>query len=495
MAIKYKLATTINKIESRFALKLERERTDIAKLLDYINEGGKLESIFPQTVMESLKKQFVERGYIDSEQRLQTKGYNFMNNPYYIEEETGIYSIQFANICDQNQFMIIKMDRKLANQDSPECEINQNFFMHNEIIIGENENVILDGLQNTCRKAYKGKDEERVITFNLSNNTYNAGYGDKLLGNHALGIILEKAKQKFNEDFDYLVPIDECFSKLRINNLKDIDFKSLVSGNITLESENFEITSHPLFIDNNSIATEYAYLYMYNKIINGQYLKYSEMNEILENEVLSSTMLSQEVKNYMIGFTFTKEGFKTYLSKDKYEHMSYKLRVMDELLNFKIDNNSTLKSKTYQDLAKSLANSISPKNVDKIDLVMGYAFVDNRKNNIIQCIESFKELYSNIQIIRKNDGSNQKEDENLKVSVKDHEVTVKTNKEIGTNFHDRFIVFEMKDGTVKTMLVTCEIGQFFNLNTGDTLGSIINIPNTETIKNNKSLIQMIKEAR
>ncbi len=495
MAIKYKMPTTLNTIESRFILKLERERQDIAKLLQNIKNGDRLETLFPRSVMESIKKQFIEKGYIDSEQRLQTKGLNFIDNPYYIEEETGIYSVQFANVGDQNQYLIVKMDRKLANQDSPKCVIEQNFFMHNEIIIGENENIIIDGLSNTANFGYKGKSEDRTITFDLCSKTYNAGYGKKILGFNTSDVIFNQAVKKFNEDFNYLMPI-ENFSRLRISDLKDIDFKSLVSGKITKESDNFDIISHPLFIDDLSIGTEYAYLYMYNKIItDGQYLKYTEMNEIFENEVLSSSMLSQDIKDQMVGFNFTKEGFKKYLSKDKFEHMSYKLRVMDELLNIKIDNNSNLQLRTYSDLARYVANNISPKNVDKLDFVMGYAFVDNKKNNIISCIEAFQEYYPNMQIVRKNDGSNQKENENLKVSIKDHKVDIKTNKEIGSNFHDRFIVFEMKDGTVKTMLVTCEIAQFFNLNTGDTLGSIINIPNNDVIKNNKSLIQMIKEAR
>ena len=495
MAIQYKMLTTLNKVESRFDLNLKRERQDIAKLLQNIKNGDRLESLFPRSIMESIKKQFIEKGYIDSEQRLQTKGLDFIDNPYYKEEETGIYSIQFANVGDQNQDLIVKMDRKLANQESSKCEIDQNFFMHNEIIIGENENIIIEGLKNTTNFGYKGKSEERTITFNLCSKSYNAGYGEKLLGDKTSNVILNNAFKKFSEDFNYLMPV-ENFSRLRISNLKDIDFKSLVSGKITKGSDNFEIISHPLFIDDLFIATEYAYLYMYNKIItDGQYLEYTEMNEMFENEVLSFSMLSKDVKDQMVGFNFTKEGFKKYLSKDKFEHMFYKLRVIDELLNIKIDNNSNLQLRTYFDLAKYVANNISPKNVDKLDFVMGYAFVDNKKNNIISCVEAFQEYYPNIQIVRKNDGSNQKEDENLKLSVKDHKVDIKTNKEIGSNFHDRFIVFEMKDGTVKTMLVTCEIAQFFNLNTGDTLGSIINIPNNDVIKNNKSLIQMIKEAR
>ena len=69
------------------------------------------------------------------------------------------------------------------------------------------------------------------------------------------------------------------------------------------------------------------------------------------------------------------------------------------------------------------------------------------------------------------------------------------NKEIKTLFHDRYIVFEMNDKTTKTMLATNEVGQFFNLNTNEPLGTIMLISNDEVVRNNKNLYTMIKEAR
>ena len=56
-------------------------------------------------------------------------------------------------------------------------------------------------------------------------------------------------------------------------------------------------------------------------------------------------------------------------------------------------------------------------------------------------------------------------------------------------------LFELKDKTYKIFLVTCEIGSLFNMETNETKGTLFEIPNTEVVKNGKSLINMIKEDR
>ena len=66
---------------------------------------------------------------------------------------------------------------------------------------------------------------------------------------------------------------------------------------------------------------------------------------------------------------------------------------------------------------------------------------------------------------------------------------------MGQNFHDSYILFEMKDGTYKCMLATNEVGQFFNITNNEPLGSIMIISNDEIIKGGKSLITMVKEAK
>lgn len=499
MTIKYKMPITIKTIESRYSLDLERKRLDVKSLLTRLSNGEKLEKIFPvHSINQSILKQFVDRGYVDNSQILQGKGYEFLENPYYEEQETGIYSINFAKITlnGTNYTMLLKFNRRLANKNSPYGKYNfDNVIYDNEVSMGSDEIIIVKNLLNKSNQSTFIEDEKQIkMEIDLNSKKYNAGDGNMKLGDTLSSKILPSLKDLFETSVKFF-NVTESFDKLIVKSLKDIDFESLLNCKYSNSIGGFDIIDHPIQINDEQVAKQYAYLFMFNKVINGEYLKYDEMNEIFENEVLSTEIYSENIKTKMNGFTYSKSGFEKYLPKEKYEAMGYKLRVMDELLNYTLQDNSLKDVRNYSDLVDYLCTQVSPKDVARVNLVLGYPFADIRSNQIIDCIEAFQKKYKEIIIIQKNDGKNQKENVSIKQSVKDHNVVCKINKEIKTLFHDRYIVFEMNDKTTKTMLATNEVGQFFNLNTNEPLGTIMLISNDEVVRNNKNLYSMIKEAR
>lgn len=499
MAIKYKLPIDIIPIESRYSLSLERKRIDVCNVLKKLNEGVRLETLFPvQSVYQSILKQFVDRGYIDNSQTVQNKGQLFIENPYYDEEETGIYNIEFTNLplAGTNYQIILKMNRTLANEDSTATRFSfDNLICDNELKMGDDEIITIKSILNKSRNsAYLCSRKHGNFEIDLSTAKYNAGYGYMKLGNTLSEKLLNSLRDLFITKVSYMTPT-ESFDTLIIKNLNDIDLESLYNGRITREVAGFEIVDQPIQINEIQIANQYAYLFMYDKIINGEYLKYEEMNEIFTNEVLSSSIYTDDIKESMSSFTYSEAGFVKYLPKDKYEAMSYKLRVMDMLLNYSIVDNSIKNVRNYNELVNYIASIVSPNDVKKVYLVLGYAFADIKKNQIIECIEAFQPKYSDLEIIRKTDGGNQKESKSIIQSVSDHGVKSRINREIKEYFHDRYIVFELKDGTTKTMLATNEVGQFFNLDTREPMGKIMLISNDEVVKNGKSLYKMIKEAK
>ena len=142
-----------------------------------------------------------------------------------------------------------------------------------------------------------------------------------------------------------------------------------------------------------------------------------------------------------------------------------------------------------------LRGKVSPSEVDTLYMVMGYAFARNKKNNMVECVRHFKSQYSNIVIVNKSGEGKVNEDQTIKDDISALGVHTINKQSIDTLFHDRYLIFELKDKTYKTFLVTCEIGSIFNQDTNETKGTLFEIPNTEVVKNNQSIINMIKEDR
>ena len=128
-------------------------------------------------------------------------------------------------------------------------------------------------------------------------------------------------------------------------------------------------------------------------------------------------------------------------------------------------------------------------------MVMGYAFARNKKNHMVKCVENFLNYYGGLVIVNKSGEGKVNEDQDIKDRINELGVPTVSVPAIDTMFHDRYLIFELKDGTYKIFLVTCEIGSLFNVETNETKGTLFEIPYTDVVKNGKSLINMIKEGK
>lgn len=497
MGITLNLNTTKKTLEGKYEFTFKRERKDIKNTLLEIQNGNTIGKMFPTSVAISLKKQFQENGYIDSNGNLMAQGITFIKYPFKTDFERSIYTVEFmeVDIAGVKRQIVVNMTRRLVNEDNkPSTFTFQNLITMNEIQIND-EKIYFERLENISKdKAYLGKEKPSKISFDVTSGTYNAGFGNKELGSSMNDLVNDYVKTLIKEKVSYFVLDDEM--NVVVKNLSDFTMEDLLHGELSyLKTDEIEFSKVPLVITDSATAQKYAYLYMYNKIGSGEYLSFDEMNEAFNNEVLSSSIIDRSVKASMQGFTYSEEGFKKYLDKSKYDDLSYKLNVMKTLLNYESKDNKIHKVRNYFELTDYIKTIISPKDVNKVSLVLGYAMVNNSKNTIIECLGALKSEFTNIEIVAKNDGSNQKTSESIKASILYLGVPIKTNTEIGKKFHDRYIVFELKDGTYKVMLATNEIGQFFNVETHEPLGTLMVIPNEEVIKAGKSLINMVKEAR
>lgn len=496
MSITFKVKGKIVNIEGKFDLLFERKREDIKSVLEKISNGENLFDLFPISVAQSLLKQFIEKGYLDHNQQIQVNGNKFIRNPFKEEKETSIYSIDLFEfeLEGVKRQLVVNMTRRLTSEERKPAPLpTGNMTIGNELQIND-EKIYFKNLKNVSNRVYLGNDNDKTVVFTLDDSKYNAGYGFKDVGD--LKDVLTAYVRGYVEGQQNYFLFDGAMQSIIINQLKDFNIEDLLNGIISkITIGNIEIINMPISITSTRTATEYAYLFMYNKLVNGEYLTINEMNEAFENEVLSSNIFPSYIKDNMVDFKYSEEGFKKYLDNDKYNAMSYKLRVMKTLLDVEIQDTRLHNVRSYKELVKYISSQVSPNDVTRVNLVLGYAMAKTIKNKIIDCIEAFQDVYKNISIISKNDGSNQKLDGSITSSILAHGVPLKTNTTIGQNFHDRYILFEMKDGTYKCMLATNEVGQFFNITNNEPLGSIMVISNDEIIKGGKSLITMVKEAK
>ena len=496
MPIILTLKGTQQNLEGKFNLTFKRKREDIKEVLMNVRKDKSLFDMFPSSIAQSLFNQFTKEGYIDHNQVIQAAGREFCRNPFKTEVESSIYSIDLVafEMAGSNRQIVVNMVRRLTTEDRKSVNFTFGNTVHNNELNINDEKIYFESADNISERVYLGQEKETKISFNISENLYDAGFGYKSSGD-INDVCKQYVLNVINSKQSYYSLTDDLES-INIKSLKDFSNSDLMNGAITkIELDNIEIINMPIYIDDLNVATQYAYLFMYNKLVDGEYLTINEMNESFENEVLSKNIFAQEIKDSMVDFSFSEEGFKKYLEKDKYQEMSYKLNVMKTLLDVDIKDTRLHNVRNYFDLTNYLTGLISPNDVNRVNLVLGYSMAKNQKNKIIDCIEALQQKYNNITIIAKNDGSGQKTDDSIKESILTHGVQLKTNVEIGRNFHDRYILFEMKDGTYKCMLATNEVGQFFNLETSEPLGSIMVISNDEIVKAGKSLITMVKEAK
>lgn len=497
MGIRINKKAKMRSIESRFELSFKRERIDIAKLLKEIKQGASLEIMFGVSIAASVSKMLFDDHLIDASNHVTPEGDQFIEYPYRNEAERGLYTLYLATIDFglEKVAFVTKMERKLSNTDTPQESVNiKEVYRGNEFRLGSSEVGVLTNADNKSR-SYCSNLSDSTILFDVTNGTFETEDGIFKMGEAIWNI----AKRYVNnclesEPLPFKYSADKNLAL--VTNLDEIEEKDLEGGVISnYKHGDIEFVSVPFEITDEDCAIKYAYFHIYHLIQQDNYFTISEMNEIFQNEIMSGDILAPNIKDLMANFKFTISGFEKYLSKERYSKMAYRLKVIKTLLDIDgiKDVDGFANAKSYPELLKMLQNKVSPRDVQRLYMVMGYAFAHNRKNQMVQCVNDFKSTYGNVIIVNKSPEGKVQEDESIKENIKSMGVATINKPEVDQLFHDRYLIFELKDGSYKTFLVTCEIGSIFNIETNETKGTLFEIPHTEIIKNNKSLINIVKE--
>lgn len=498
MGIKVTCRATIKSVESKLELKYKKERQDIAKLLSAIKSGTSLDSIFTKPIASSVERMLANEKLVDASGQITPTGEKFIVYPYKNETENGLYSVYLAKISlDSSNFNFVpKMERKLANdQRSQESVDLKDIFTENEFTISDTEIGCMVAINNQS-KSYIKNLGERDIQIDIEKDLYE--YEGKRLkaGNEIITKLKEYVEKSLN-DANLGFTYDALRSLIIIKKINDISEEDLYKGEINQTIDNIQLSGAPFTIDDESEAKSYAYFYMYKLLLEDNYYTLQEMNEIFQNEILSKKVIGEKIKDRLSDFTYTIDGFGKYLSQEKFNKLSYKLKVMKTLLDVEgiRDAEGFSSARSYDSLLKILKTKVAPSEVKSLYMVMGYALAFSFKHNnkIVDCIKTFKEAYPNITIVDKSYGDKVEEDKSIKQEINNLGVPILKKPVINKCFHDRYLIFELKDGVYRTFLVTCEIGSIFNAHTNEPKGTLFPIPNTDLTRNGKSMIRIIKE--
>ena len=498
MGIYIKTNANITSIEARCSLTLRRHREDIGKLLDELKHGKKLTDIFKPTIANSVSKMLVAQNLIDEKGIVTPTGEQFIDYPYNKENENGIYNVLLADLKLGNDDIrfIPFVERKLSNEDREKKPVSfVGMYGYNEFRIGSREEKgVMFNIKATS-DGYVSSLGGREIVFDVTDGKYDAGYGSLLSGENINSIALEYVETKIpqlNPDFGYSNQggciIAKGFSSLTDKEIKCGKILSRVFGDITVQDVPFMVT-------NVEDGQKYAYLFMYYLLCDDKYYSLTEMNEIFFNEILSQNVIPDGIKSKFIDFTYSIDGFKKYLPKDKFDNLSYRLNIVKTLLdidNFQ-DEYGFSKTRNYAQFTNKLSSIASPFDVQRLYLVTGYAFAKTLKNKMVECCQNLKAAYNNVIIVNKLPDSRVRNDQDIIDEIARIGVKTINKPDIADVFHDRLIIFELKDGTYKSLLCTCEVGQFYNQETYEPMGSVIEIQNSELTKNGKNIISVIKE--
>lgn len=499
MSVILKRHIDINSVEARYELNFKRKRDDIKNLLIALKDGRNINTIFSNSsIVEAVKTILVGEGLIDNSFVVTPKGESFIDYPYKLEKENGIYSIHEAtlNLDNRDYRFIIKMDRMLSNEKREGTQYAfQNLITDNEFRIGENEKGVLFGL-NILSKAFCKKENSDEVEFDIINNQYETKYGSLYTGdklNDAAKIYVDRV---LKEKAPYLT-FDQDNKIFVVNTIKELTEEDLEKGLIVKKNiDDITILNVGFQIINIEEAKQYAYIYMYLKLKNDDYFTLSEMNEIFQNEVLSKNIIANSIKDAMYDFEYTIDGFEKYLTKEQYGKLSYRLHVMKELLgidSIQTNNSYFSKTRTYDDILNVLRTRIISSDVKRLYMVMGYPYADSKKNNMVDCIKHFHSLYENIVIVNKSPKEKVRNNDKIIADIANEGVLMIDKTELNGVYHDRYLIFEMNNGTYNSFLSTCEIGQIFNPETHEPTGTLVKIPYEDLIRNGKNLINIIKE--
>lgn len=496
--IYYQLPSELTNIEGKFKLSFKRKRKDIASLLTELKKGRKLIDIFKSSsIASALFKYLQQNDYIDGNQNLTSIGEQVMLNPLITETEKGTYSIDFSMIelQDGNYSMITNIKRKISDEKRVLTQYqNRLLIRDNQIIVDNdsNEFTTFDSLdlygEQKPTRVMQSSASKNQVKFDILEKKYM--FGDKWLfcGDELYTKIISKVENILASND--LGQFDVIQATLTIKSLKDFTESDLIKGQLSnFTKEGITIENIPIIISDYDQALEYAYLYAYYKLKGNNYLSFMELDEMFQNEILTKDLFNDSIKRQLNSFSYSMNGFGEHLPSDKLKTLAYKLGIMEYLLEIKFQNNEYSKVQSYDELVKLFEREVSVSEVDKVYFILGYPFAKNQRNKIIAAVKSFKMSYKNIAIVQK--GNIQTKDSSIETTISNMGIDISENSEIQKLFHDRYILFSLKNGKFVSFLMTCEFGQYFNHDQGTVMGSIIKIDPKDLKKNQFDLLQMV----
>lgn len=467
MAIILKTAAQINNYDVYLKVNFKRERKDIANLLIRLNNGDTLHDVFKNEIIVNSVKNFLkDNGFITETQKVSTKGSHFIESPYFNEEEEGVFSIDVVSLQlgGTNFSFVSKMTRKLDEERRDQCDLSLQSLTYENTFNLENEKCVIELLENKSRKAYLGHAKNTTIELNAATSQYSVDGVDGVLGERMAFYLQSEVKNIIETNNPELV-YNETERTISIDSINNLTDKEIMCGalertisNVTLKSEHYKIT-------NVRNAVAYAYSYAYCLLDNGKFLSTNDLNDIFVNEILSGKNIHESIKDELLSFKYSLGDFSSKLPKEKYEKLDYRLRIVQELLDVNAIENSDksfMSLRNYEEIASYLSNKVHPSEVRELYLVMGYAFVQNKKNpnRIIECLSCLNKVYDQITVVDKAP-TQDNADKNLINQIKGMGVKVVHKPAISDYFHDRYLIFKLSNGSYEVYMISAEIGQIF----------------------------------
>ena len=467
MAIILKAPAKLTNFDVYLELRFLRNRKDIATLLQRLNKGETLKDVFHNEVVENSVKNFlIEKDYLGENGTVSTNGLKFIDNPYFLEIEEGVFSVDavFVEILGSKYSFITKMTRKLKEDKRDASDFSLSTLTFGNTFQLENEEYIINYIDNKSKKVFVGSTKDVAIDFDIANGKY---FIENIQGNlgqdicKALQPLAKETIQTNAPDFFY----DEEERHVWLNNINVLTDEEILNGVLNRHVANVQFKSEPYQIKQTNAAVAYAYNYAYCLLDKGKFLSTDDLNDIFVNEILSGKNIHESIKDGLLSFKYSLDEFESKLSSEKYQKLDYRLRVVKELLDIEAittSDKSFAALRSYGEVTSFVTNKVNPVEVDELYLVMGYAFVDNKKNKnrIVECLKSLQTAYDNITIV---DKAPNQDNVNLDIlnEVKNLGVKV-TNKPVISNFfHDRYFIFKLINGSYKVYLCSSEIGQLF----------------------------------
>ena len=490
MKIEIKKNVKIVDIEAKLDLTYYRKRKDYSNLLQKISDGEKLDKIFPENIANAIKKRLIAFGLIDSGDALTELGRQRILNPDFIENESGTYGLKLLEFdLDSNLLkMVPKLERKLSAddyefkgyslegiEDGYQCILEDEIVIYSKIVkSGQSTNVYVNS-----------EERNDVVVFDLLSHKFifadnNLNTGKNL---HNKLIIYSQNLLNSNPYGEYDFQTNSFLLTKDLNKLTD---EEIIDGEIkNYKINDLYMSGIKFIIDDLKSAQQYFYFKAYKLLSGDSYFNINDLNEMYLNEIFPSGIISSRIQSKLYDFEYKMSGFKEYLPSEKYAQLEYKLHVMEFLLGYKIIENDFSKAMDFQELAEIFESKISRKDVNNFIVVMGYPFAKNTKNRFIEFIKVFSSVYNNTRIVKK--GNNQTEDENISDEVKSLSIPVVGYDALKDYYHDRYLIFKLKNNSYKVFLVTCEIDRYFGANPRDKAGMIIEIKPNSIKKNNPKI--------